>query len=81
MKKCSECKHRAFSSWSGIDYCLGYEMQSDDYNEAETCSKYEKGRPSCYKDEDEEYTPSATFGDYSPSCPWNAPGMSMSDFI
>ena len=30
---------------------------------------------------DEEYTPSATAGDYSPSCPWNAPGMSMSDFI
>lgn len=29
----------------------------------------------------EEYTPSATAGDYSPSCPWNAPGMSVSDFI
>ena len=31
--------------------------------------------------EDEHYTPSATRGDYSPSCPWNAPGMSVSDFI
>lgn len=30
---------------------------------------------------DEYYTPSATHGDYSPSCPWNAPGMSISDFI
>lgn len=30
---------------------------------------------------DEEYTPSATHGDYSPSCPWRAPGMSISDFI
>lgn len=28
-----------------------------------------------------EHTPSASAGDYSPSCPWNAPGMRMSDFI
>jgi hypothetical protein len=27
------------------------------------------------------YTPSATAGDYSPSCPWKAPGCSISDFI
>lgn len=27
------------------------------------------------------YSPSCTHGDYSPSCPWNAPGMSVSDFI
>lgn len=32
-------------------------------------------------DDEEHYTPSATRGDYSPSCPWNAPGMSISDFI
>lgn len=31
--------------------------------------------------EDDFYTPSALAGDYSPSCPWNAPGMSISDFI
>jgi len=31
--------------------------------------------------EDDEYMPSATRGDYSPSNPWNAPGMSISDFI
>lgn len=30
---------------------------------------------------DDYYTPSATHGDYSPSCPWKAPGMSISDFI
>lgn len=29
----------------------------------------------------ESYTPSATMRDYSPSSPWNAPGMSVSDFI
>lgn len=34
------------------------------------------------EDEDEgPYRPSATRGDYSPSSPWNAPGMSVSDFI
>lgn len=32
-------------------------------------------------EEDYYYTPSCTCGDYSPSCPWNAPGMSISDFI
>jgi hypothetical protein len=30
---------------------------------------------------DNFYIPSCTNGDYSPSCPWNAPGMSISDFI
>ncbi len=27
------------------------------------------------------YTPSAENGDYSPSNPWDAPGMKLSDFI
>ena len=31
--------------------------------------------------EDDEYVPSAENGDYSPSNPWDAPGMSISDFI
>ena len=31
--------------------------------------------------DDEEYIPSAENGDYSPSHPWDAPGMSISDFI
>lgn len=30
---------------------------------------------------EDHYTPSATAGDYGPSCPWNAPGMSIKDFI
>lgn len=39
--------------------------------------------PEDFKEEynDEEYTPSSTNGDYSPSNPWDAPGMKMSDFI
>lgn len=31
--------------------------------------------------DDEDYIPSATRGDYSPSNPWDAPGMSIKDFI
>ena len=34
-----------------------------------------------YDYDDEEYVPSAENGDYSPSNPWDAPGMRMSDFI
>ena len=37
--------------------------------------------PSEYEDDEDEYTPSATAGDYSPSNPWDAPGMSIRDFI
>lgn len=46
----------------------------DDYFESDKYSDE-------YDDEDEYYTPSATAGDYSPSAPWNAPGLSESDFI
>ena len=31
--------------------------------------------------DNEDYIPSATRGDYSPSNPWDAPGMKISDFI
>ncbi|MEE1084957.1 MAG: hypothetical protein UH850_14620 [Paludibacteraceae bacterium] len=41
--------------------------------------------PEGFEDEEdfdiEDYTPSAENGDYSPSNPWDAPGMSISDFI
>lgn len=33
------------------------------------------------EEHEEEDTPSSTGGDYSPSNPWDAPGMSVSDFI
>ena len=82
MKKCSKCKHKAFYNWGHVDLCMGYEMSETEDEErqiAEKCDRYEEGTPSCF--EEEEYTPSATHGDYSPSCPWNAPGMSVSDFI
>lgn len=31
--------------------------------------------------DDDDYVPSSTNGDYSPSHPWDAPGMKISDFI
>ena len=34
-----------------------------------------------YEDADGHMAPSSTGGDYSPSNPWDAPGMSASDFI
>ena len=35
----------------------------------------------CVRSEDEEYTPSAENGDYSPSNPWDAPGMEPYMFL
>lgn len=32
-------------------------------------------------EEEEMFYTSCTYGDYSPSSPWNAPGMSVRDFI
>lgn len=55
--------------------CMLAEMDEVD-GDSKACSSFELAY-----DEDEEYTPSATNGDYSPSCPWNAPGMSIRDFI
>ena len=34
-----------------------------------------------YFEEKEHYTPSSTAGDYGPSNPWQAPGMSVRDFF
>ena len=35
----------------------------------------------CMDEDDDDYVPSSTNGDYSPSHPWDAPGMKISDFI
>ena len=81
MKKCGNCKHRWFEGdWGLTECCLGYELsetEEDEIREASTCGRYEEGNPG----EEEKYCPSSTAGDYSPSCPWNAPGMSTRDFI
>ena len=83
MRECGNCKVRAFPSWGDcIDFCIGYEMaesEADRIREANNCPSYVDGDPDCLIEG--RYTPSATAGDYSPSSPWNAPGMSIHDFI
>ncbi len=44
--------------------------------------EYEVLNPYFEEPEDEEdYTPSSTMGDYGPGNPWDAPGMSIRDFL
>ncbi len=86
-RTCANCKHRVFVSgyedFRGrplYEPCLGYEMACTKEEEIETamhCSRYAFDD----REPEEEYTPSATNGDYSPSNPWDAPGMSIHDFI
>lgn len=54
---------------------MTWDYIEDDYEYSDY--EYEEA----FKLSDEYYTPSATAGDYSPSHPWDAPGMSISDFI
>lgn len=83
-RSCANCKYRMFSGWDGmIESCLDYEMaetEADEIESAKDCKRYEEGTPPCLE-RDDDYCPSATAGDYSPSAPWNAPGMSVRDFI
>lgn len=77
-RSCANCVHRRFETMFGYDYCLDYEMATNDeecIEAAKNCPRY------VLEDEEEYYCPSATAGDYSPSSPWNAPGMSIRDFI
>lgn len=69
--KCKDCQ-RYFRDTHNLCGLAEQEIVNGD---SEACESFEQ----VYDDED--YTPSATHGDYSPSCPWNAPGMSIKDFI
>ena len=83
IKKCGNCKHRCFSYWGEMDYCIDYTKaatEAEEIKNASCCQKYEFGIPSCLEDRGEYYS-SATCGDYSPSNPWDAPGMSVKGFI
>ncbi|MBR1508156.1 MAG: hypothetical protein IJ619_09165 [Eubacterium sp.] len=53
------------------------DAEFDNYDEARDWFDNYRGFDRDY----DEYTPSSTRGDYSPSNPWNAPGMSIRDFI
>ena len=58
---------------TGDDYCW-FHIEED---ESVICLDVED-LEECYE---EEYVPSSENGDYSPSNPWDAPGMSVKDFI
>ena len=60
---------------TGDDYCW-FHIEEDGSVICLDCEELDE-----VYDEYEEYTPSATNGDYSPSNPWDAPGMKISDFI
>lgn len=82
MRSCDNCKNRCSEASFGIDMCIGYEIaESDDelISNAKNCKWYEEGTPDCLRKDG--YCPSSTNGDYSPSNPWDAPGMSIKDFI
>lgn len=70
MKKCKDCK-RYFRN--PHDLCYLAEIEEVD-GDTDACDNFEQA----YK---EDYCPSATNGDYSPSNPWDAPGMSIKDFF
>ena len=61
---------------------MGYEMtltEEEEIKEDLECLRYEEGTPECF--EEDQYCPSATAGDYSPSNPWDSPGYTIRDFI
>lgn len=57
---------------------LGFDYVNTWFEDADSESEWDELD---WDDEDDEYTPSAENGDYSPSNPWDAPGMSIKDFI
>lgn len=81
-------KKKLIRLYSGVpneeleDYILHYfDEEVESIDEAEDiCAKAEDNLFSESSVEN-HYCPSSTCGDYSPSCPWNAPGMSIHDFI
>lgn len=82
MRRCGNCKNRCYEGWLGIENCMGYEMCLTEQEEKDTaygCDNYEEGTPDCFCKG--EYCSSSTYGDYGPSNPWDAPGMSIRDFI
>ena len=81
IRKCTNCKNKEHHYWDELIPCMGYEQVGNDEEDVATaadCSRYEEAED---QEKEERYTPSACAGDYSPSNPWDAPGMSVSDFI
>lgn len=68
-----ECPYDAYDSEACRVYCgLGVDVTCDE-NEFEELLEGELKY--------DRYIPSSTYRDYGPSNPWDAPGMSVKDFI
>ena len=64
------------------EYCLAHNLDATETFERMLETNRAAVRDlGVYGHEDEEYIPSSTMGDYGPSNPWDAPGMSEKDFI
>lgn len=63
-----ECPFGAEGGYDCRNYC-GLGVDEDSYDEEEEMF------------DDEDYVPSSSRRDYGPSNPWDAPGMSVKDFI
>ena len=71
-----ECPFNAEGGYDCRNYC-GLGVDEDE----EEIFDFDNEEEPPYDYEDRYYTPSSTNGDYSPSNPWDAPGMSIHDFI
>lgn len=84
MKSCTNCRNRMYHSWFGLEPCGGWEMTESEQEEREmasTCHNYEKETEEDREERRGHYHTSSTNRDYSPSNPWDAPGMSVNMFI
>ena len=77
MDNCKLCRNRFRPGMFGSEPCGMYEMDECDGRNI-SCDLYE---PETEETSEYPYCPSSTAGDYGPSNPWDAPGMSIRDFI
>lgn len=91
MRTCTNCKRNCVVNYDGLldTGCMDYEMSGGDEEEAKklaaNCPSYDYGSPEYWEEFWDDYHErrhtSSYCGDYGPSNPWDAPGMSVSDFI
>lgn len=74
-------KYPDYKLYAGAAFNYPYDEEWDRKQQWKQASEEWQQHARDEYDDDEDYTPSATRGDYSPSHPWDAPGMSIKDFI
>ena len=80
-RSCDNCANRMHIGMFGREPCFGWECSSNEAEAIETAATCERWCPETDEEDEEEYIPSSSAGDYGPGNPWDAPGMSVSDFI